>query len=160
MQISHNVRFGFVLAGLLMVAVGCSKEVPPAVPSTTTTEEEPAAMPPTEAPDTDAADPTATPAPPADDATGSAPATGDQSEAEMIAASFASLSAEDREAATKQKVCPVGGVLGTMGTPIKVSVAGHEVFICCEHCEEPLKAEPAKYLAKIGLEPAEEAASQ
>ena len=47
MQISHNVRFGFVLAGLLMVAVGCSKEVPPAVPSTTTTEEEPAAMPPT-----------------------------------------------------------------------------------------------------------------
>jgi hypothetical protein len=47
-----------------------------------------------------------------------------------------------------------------MGTPIKVSVAGHEVFICCEHCEEPLKAEPAKYLAKIGLEPAAEAAAQ
>jgi hypothetical protein len=160
-------RFGFVLSCLVAMAVGCSKEVPPAVPSAGTTEEEPAALPPSDAPDAGATDPAIMP-PPADDATGNAapleesaaPATGDQSEAEMIKASFASLSLEDREAATKQKVCPVGGVLGTMGTPIKVSVAGHDVFICCEHCEEALKAEPAKYLAKIGLEPAEEAAAQ
>jgi hypothetical protein len=102
-------------------------------------------MPPGDATETGAAAP-------ADGA--AAPAAVDESEAEMIKASFASLSAADREAASKQRICPVGGVLGTMGTPVKVSVAGHEVFICCEHCEEPLKAEPAKYLAKIGLEPA------
>jgi hypothetical protein len=140
-----NDRVGFVLAGLFALVMGCSKEVPPAVPSAGTTEEEPAAMPPGDATETGAAAP-------ADGA--AAPAAVDESEAEMIKASFASLSAADREAASKQRICPVGGVLGTMGTPVKVSVAGHEVFICCEHCEEPLKAEPAKYLAKIGLEPA------
>jgi hypothetical protein len=151
-------RFGFVLSCLVATAVGCSKEVPPAVPSAGTTEEEPAALPLTEPAERGAADPNAMPA--ATDGGAAAPATDDQSEAEMIKANFASLSAEDREAAAKQKVCPVGGVLGTMGTPIKVSVAGRDVFICCEHCEEALKAEPAKYLAKIGLEPAEETAAQ
>jgi hypothetical protein len=155
----RNHRNGFILVGLLILTGGCSKEVPPAVPSTNTTEEEPAAMPPTEATESDAADPNAIPAPATDGA--AAPATEDQSEAEMIRASFASLSAADREAATKQRICPVtDAALGTMGTPIKVSVAGQEVFICCEHCEEPLKAESTKYLAKIGLKPPEGASTQ
>jgi hypothetical protein len=39
-------------------------------------------------------------------------------------------------------------------------VAGQDVFICCEGCEQPLKDEPDKYLAKIGLAPAEGAAVQ
>jgi hypothetical protein len=43
-----------------------------------------------------------------------------------------------------------------MGVPIKVNVAGHDVFICCEHCEQPLKDKPAEFLAKIGVKPADD----
>jgi len=74
---------------------------------------------------------------------------------EEIPAGLAGLSAADRELAIKQKVCPVSGEkLGEMGPPIKVTVAGHDVFICCPSCKEPLEQDPGKYLAKIGLEPA------
>jgi hypothetical protein len=75
-----------------------------------------------------------------------------------IEAALASLSADDRALALKQKICPVSDEpLGLMGTPIKVEVAGQEVFICCEHCEEPLIKEQDKYLAKLGLTPAADA---
>jgi hypothetical protein len=78
-----------------------------------------------------------------------------------VQASLAALSAADRELAVKQKICPVSdAALGSMGTPIKLSVAGQDVFICCECCEQPLKDEPDKYLANIGLAPAEDAAVQ
>jgi hypothetical protein len=88
-----------------------------------------------------------------------APATSaaDQAKAAKIEANLAALSAEDRAIALKQKICPVGGEpLGAMGPPIKVSIAGHEVFICCEGCEKPLVNDPAKHLAKIGLTPADD----
>jgi hypothetical protein len=76
-------------------------------------------------------------------------------DAAKIKANFASLSESDRALAEKQKICPVSGEpLGEMGPPKKVSVAGHDVFICCGSCEEPLTKDPAKYLAKVGLEPA------
>lgn len=75
-------------------------------------------------------------------------------EAAKIKANFASLSASDRTLAEKQKICPVSGEpLGEMGPPKKVTVAGHDVFICCGSCEEPLKNEPDKYLAKVGVKP-------
>lgn len=63
---------------------------------------------------------------------------------------LAKLSPEDRALAEKQKVCPVSGEpLGAMGTPKKVEVKGQAVFICCEGCEEKLKANPDEYLAKL-----------
>jgi hypothetical protein len=72
-------------------------------------------------------------------------------------AALAALSPADREQAIKQKICPFSEEpLGSMGTPIKVSVAGHEVFICCKGCEAPLKQDPTTHLAKIGLKPAAE----
>jgi hypothetical protein len=75
--------------------------------------------------------------------------------AAKIKATLAKLSVDDRALAEKQKICPVSGeLLGTMGPPKKVSVAGHDVFICCEGCEESLTSEPVKFLAKIGLQPA------
>jgi hypothetical protein len=78
-----------------------------------------------------------------------------------IDAALAGLSAADREQAIKQKICPFSEEpLGSMGTPIKVSVAGHEVFICCEGCEAPLKQDPTTHLAKIGLKPAPDAATE
>jgi hypothetical protein len=74
-----------------------------------------------------------------------------------VEVALAALSPADREQAIKQKICPFSEEpLGSMGPPIKVSVAGHEVFICCEGCEAPLKQDPTTHLAKIGLKPAAE----
>jgi hypothetical protein len=45
---------------------------------------------------------------------------------------LAELSASDRAAAEKQRVCPVSGdVLGATGKPYKVTVKGQTVFLCC-----------------------------
>lgn len=50
----------------------------------------------------------------------------------------------------KQKTCPVsGGLLGAMGTPIKVKVDGRDVYICCAACKKPLEEDPKKYLDKL-----------
>jgi YHS domain-containing protein len=87
----------------------------------------------------------ATPAPPEP-----VPADAVESSPSDVTAAFAGLSEADRVAALAQKVCPVSGdELGGMGTPIKVSVNGRDVFICCESCKEPLLADPDKYLAKL-----------
>ncbi len=65
-------------------------------------------------------------------------------------AQLAKLSAADRELAEKQKICPVTDEpLGSMGVPIKVTVAGQDVFICCAGCQNSLENDPEKYLAKI-----------
>lgn len=71
-------------------------------------------------------------------------------------ASINQLPEADQLLARAQKVCPVGGgALGEMGVPVKVSVEGRDVFVCCEGCIEDLKADPAKFLAKLDA-PAEE----
>ena len=63
---------------------------------------------------------------------------------------LAELSADDRPAAEKQRVCPVSGdVLGAQGKPYKVTVKGQTVFLCCADCEKQLMKNPDKYLAKI-----------
>jgi hypothetical protein len=63
---------------------------------------------------------------------------------------MAGLSETDRAAALAQKVCPVSDeMLGGMGTPIKVTVKGRDVFLCCEGCREKLEANPDEYLAKL-----------
>jgi hypothetical protein len=151
---------GLILA--LVVAKGCAKEVPPASPSTNTAVGEPARTSPSDAATAERSAPansTTLPTegnPAAEPGVEGTPPAADQAGNSEIQASLASLSAADREAALKQRICPVSdAALGSMGAPIKVTVAGQDVFICCEHCEEPLKAEPAKHLAKIGLQPAE-----
>ncbi|MFW6170560.1 MAG: hypothetical protein ACODAD_08720 [Planctomycetota bacterium] len=60
------------------------------------------------------------------------------------------LSPADRELAEKQKVCPVSDQpLGSMGKPIKVTVEGQDVLLCCSACESQIKENPEKYLAKL-----------
>ena len=67
-----------------------------------------------------------------------------------IEKALAKLSPADRAAAKRQKTCPViDELLGSMGTPIKLRVQGRDVFICCEACEEDLRDNPAKFLAKL-----------
>lgn len=52
--------------------------------------------------------------------------------------------------AKDQKICPVTGAeLGTMGPPIAVEAEGRKVWLCCDACPPKLKANPAKYLAKL-----------
>lgn len=65
--------------------------------------------------------------------------------------------ASDAEAALAQKICPVGeeepgkfNHLGSMGKPIKQEANGKTVYLCCKGCVEDFKADPAKYLAKVG----------
>lgn len=57
---------------------------------------------------------------------------------------------EDKLLIAKQKICPVTDEeLGSMGAPVKVSVAGRTVFICCKGCEKTLLRKPDQYLAKL-----------
>lgn len=61
-----------------------------------------------------------------------------------------SLSPADRALIAQQRVCPVTGKpLGSMGTPVRVSVAGSDVFLCCDGCEAALKKNPEKYLSRL-----------
>jgi uncharacterized protein involved in copper resistance len=71
-------------------------------------------------------------------------------QAERIEAALASLSPEDRVSAERQAVCLVTDMkLGAMGTPLKITVAGREVWMCCDGCVDELVAEPEKFLVKL-----------
>lgn len=67
-----------------------------------------------------------------------------------IAAALAKLPEEERAAAERQRICPVTRLpLGSMGKPPRLEVEGRSVFICCEGCENRLRADPMKFLAEL-----------
>jgi hypothetical protein len=153
--------FGLIAISLLLPASGCDSKAPTTtsnpsssqvaadVPGAGASDESEPAGPPTEGSPEGEADP------------GSVQEAFAQAMTSEIEASLAELSPADREQAIKQKICPISEEpLGSMGTPIKISVAGHDVFICCEGCETPLKQDPTTHLAKIGLKPAADAAAE
>lgn len=161
MSRSAMLSFGLIAVGLLLPASGCDSKAPTTtsnsfsdqvaadVPGTGTSDEAEPAGPPTEGAPEGESDP------------GSVQEKFAQAMTSEIEASLASLSTEDREQAIKQKICPISEEpLGSMGAPIKVAVAGHEVFVCCESCEAPLKQDPMTHLAKIGLKPTADAAAE
>jgi hypothetical protein len=57
---------------------------------------------------------------------------------------------EDRRLAEAQKFCAVqnSNRLGSMGTPVKLTLEGQPVFLCCDGCKEAAKADSKKALAK------------
>jgi hypothetical protein len=62
------------------------------------------------------------------------------------------LAPEDQAIALAQVTCPVSGDNlgeGGMGVPVKEVIDGKTFFLCCKGCEKDLKADPAKYLAKL-----------
>lgn len=68
-----------------------------------------------------------------------------------IEAELAKLIPEDRERAVAQKLCPISEEpLGSMGKPVKVTVDGQDLFICCAGCEDELKQNFATHLKKYG----------
>lgn len=80
---------------------------------------------------------------------------GEPSAQTKIEEALAQLSAEERAAAQSQKVCPVSDeALGSMGKPVKVTVKGREVFLCCSGCRKAIEGDPDEYLAKLDSEQA------
>ena len=63
---------------------------------------------------------------------------------------LAQLAPEDRRLAEAQKLCPVSGeALGEMGAPVKVTVKGQTVFLCCDGCKKKALDNPDKTLATV-----------
>jgi Cu(I)/Ag(I) efflux system membrane fusion protein len=77
-------------------------------------------------------------------------ATTSQEEAE-IQAELAKLSAPDRLLAAAQRFCPIseGSRLGSMGKPVKLTIDGQAVFVCCEGCEEDARKESKQTLSRV-----------
>jgi hypothetical protein len=73
--------------------------------------------------------------------------------AQKIAAALAKLAPQDRKLAERQKECPVneGSLLGSMGVPVKLTLAGDTVFLCCQGCQEQALADPRGTLAKAKI---------
>jgi hypothetical protein len=52
--------------------------------------------------------------------------------------------------AEAQQLCPVSGErLGSMGTPVKLTLMGQTVFLCCEGCEAGAKANEERTLGRV-----------
>jgi Cu(I)/Ag(I) efflux system membrane fusion protein len=72
-------------------------------------------------------------------------------EEQTIQDELAKLPPSDRQAAAKQRLCPIAETnrLGSMGPPVKVELLGQSVFLCCEGCEEAAKVDPQGTLARV-----------
>jgi Cu(I)/Ag(I) efflux system membrane fusion protein len=72
-------------------------------------------------------------------------------EEDKIQAALAKLSPEDRRLALAQGYCPIleDNRLGSMGTPVKVTIKGQPVFLCCKACEKEALEHPVQTLAKV-----------
>jgi Cu(I)/Ag(I) efflux system membrane fusion protein len=68
-----------------------------------------------------------------------------------IRAALAALSPTDRALAEKQRTCPIlpDSRLGSMGPPIKLSLAGETIFLCCSGCKGQATANPEKTAARV-----------
>lgn len=74
----------------------------------------------------------------------------DSKESAAIRAALGKLSAQDRASAEKQKLCPITGLpLGSMGTPVKLDIGGHTVWLCCAGCEVEAAENPEQTLEKL-----------
>ena len=68
-----------------------------------------------------------------------------------IKAALAKLSPEERKLAEAQRLCPVleDSRLGSMGVPVKLTIDGETVFVCCAGCKEEAQANAKETLRKI-----------
>ena len=78
------------------------------------------------------------------------PTTPEDTDAKLNAV-LAKLSPTDRAAVENQRFCPVleKSRLGSMGAPVKLTVGGESVFVCCAGCKEQAQSDPTVTLAKI-----------
>jgi hypothetical protein len=68
-----------------------------------------------------------------------------------VAAALGKLSDDDRKLAETQRFCAVQNenLLGSMGKPVKLTIEGKPVLLCCAGCEADAKAHPKQTLAKL-----------
>jgi hypothetical protein len=75
---------------------------------------------------------------------------GGRTKSAKIRAALARLSPEDRRLAEEQVYCPeTEQPLGAMGVPVKVTVNGQTVFVCCQSCVDDAKSHGDQLLHKI-----------
>ena len=56
----------------------------------------------------------------------------------------------DRKLALAQRICPVtSAALGSMGVPVKITLRGQPVFLCCKGCMGKAKRSPDEMLKKL-----------
>ena len=68
------------------------------------------------------------------------------------AVALADATSSDRPAIERQRTCPVtGSPLGEHGTPIKVSLGGRSLFVCCRGCIDKVLQQPDAYFQKPTL---------
>ena len=79
------------------------------------------------------------------------PPQGSDKMAAKVKANLAMLSDDDRKLAEEQKYCPLqpDNVLGSMGKPVKLTIRGRPVFLCCPLCVEEANAHPDDTLARV-----------
>lgn len=68
-----------------------------------------------------------------------------------VQAALANLPPEDRALAEAQRFCPIlpDNLLGSMGTPVKLTVGGQPVFVCCSGCKKEAQANAKETLRKV-----------
>ena len=66
------------------------------------------------------------------------------------AVALADATTLDQSAIDRQGVCPLTGTsLGEHGTPIKVSLNGRSLFVCCRGCIDKVLQQPDAYFQKV-----------
>ena len=76
----------------------------------------------------------------------------DAKEEETIKATREKLSPEDRKLVDAQEWCVINNeerLGGLMGPPVKLTIKGEPVFLCCKACQKEAEANPEKTLAKV-----------
>ncbi len=68
-----------------------------------------------------------------------------------VALERAKMSNEDRAAVAAQEWCVVmqDSQLGSMGAPVKITIKGQSVYLCCASCKRKAEADPEKTLAVL-----------
>lgn len=139
MQVAFRSVTGVAIFGIAAIcgAIGCADTKP--------TSSKPAAAPPPGkaigAADTPKQEPQVAKTTPAEDL----------KEEEAIKAVREKLSPEDRKLVDAQEWCVINNDehLGGMGAPVKLTIKGEPVFICCKSCQKEAQADPEKTLAKV-----------
>lgn len=62
---------------------------------------------------------------------------------------LANLTPADRAEVEAQKMCPVSDHPLVSMSPVKVTIDGKSIWICCKGCESDLRKDPDKYFAKL-----------
>ncbi len=68
-----------------------------------------------------------------------------------LAAVLAQMPENQRRLVEQQRFCPIldQNRLGSMGIPVKLTIEGQPVFLCCDGCKKSALADPKQTLAKV-----------